>query len=68
MWHVYGLLGNHQIYIGFTNNLKRRMLEHLNGHTHSTKRMGKLKLIFCESFVSKIDAQRQEKFYKTGYA
>lgn len=67
MWHVYGLLGNGLIYIGFTSNLKRRVEEHKRGQTHSTKRMGELKLIFVESYISKKDAQKQEKFYKTGY-
>lgn len=67
MWHVYALKGNNKIYIGLTANLKRRIAEHKNGKTYSTKRMGKLKLIFCESFISKKDAFRQEKFYKTGY-
>ncbi|MDO8444122.1 MAG: GIY-YIG nuclease family protein [bacterium] len=67
MWHVYALKGKDKIYIGSTENLKRRIQEHTKGKTYSTRRMGKLRLIFCESFVSKIDALKQEKFYKTGY-
>ena len=67
MWHVYGLKGDKSIYIGLTSDLKRRLSEHKRGKTHSTKRMGDLKLIFVESFISKHDAQKQEKFYKTGY-
>lgn len=67
MWYVYALKGDNKIYIGSTSNLKRRIGEHLQGKTYSTKRMGDLKLVYYEAFLSKSDALRQEKFYKTGY-
>ncbi len=67
MWHVYALKGDRSIYIGCTSDLKRRIYDHKRGHTYSTKRMGELKLIFVESYISKTDAMKQEKFYKTGY-
>ena len=67
MWHVYALKGKRSIYVGCTLDLKRRISEHARGQTPSTKRMGEFKLIYVESFVSKIDAAKQEKFYKTGY-
>ncbi len=67
MWHVYGLKDNRSIYIGITSNLKRRLSEHFRGQTHTTRRMQNFKLVYIESFISKIDAQKQEKFYKTGY-
>lgn len=67
MWQVYALKGSQSIYIGMTSDLKRRLEEHKKGQTYSTRRMGELTLIYVESFVSKIDAVEQEKFYKTGY-
>lgn len=68
MWYVYALLGeNGRIYIGMTSDLKRRIKEHKKGNTHTTKRMGELKLIFYEAFLHKKDASLQEKFYKAGY-
>ena len=67
MWHVYVLKGNSRKYVGVTSNLKRRITDHRRGQTHTTARIKNLKLIFCESFISKKDAYRQEKFYKTGY-
>ena len=66
-WYVYILNGDGRHYVGFTSNIKRRILEHKRGHTHSTKRMGNLKLIFYEAFINESDARKQEKFYKTGY-
>jgi putative endonuclease len=38
MWYVYFLhLGNGHIYVGSTNDLKRRMASHEAGHVASTK-------------------------------
>ena len=39
MWYVYFLrLGNGDIYVGSTNDLKRRCASHRAGHVHSTSR------------------------------
>ncbi|PIR48665.1 excinuclease ABC subunit C [Candidatus Peregrinibacteria bacterium CG10_big_fil_rev_8_21_14_0_10_55_24] len=40
---VYILQGT-RYYVGSTNDLDRRLLEHANGHTHTTKRIGKWEL------------------------
>ena len=38
MWYVYFLkLSNDQIYVGSTNDLKRRFKSHQSGHVKSTK-------------------------------
>ena len=47
--------------------MKRRISERERGRTHSTKRMGELKLIYYEAFISEKDARKQERFYKSGY-
>lgn len=67
MWYVYALKGNKRIYIGLTDNLKRRVSQHKRGQTHSTRRMGLLKPIYYEVFISEKDARKQEIFYKSGY-
>ena len=67
MWYVYVLRGENKKYVGVTQNLRQRIQNHQAGNTHSTARMGKLQLILYEAFLSKSDAYRQEKFYKTGY-
>ncbi|MCD6471092.1 GIY-YIG nuclease family protein [bacterium] len=60
MYYTYILLlSNNQFYIGSTNNLKRRIDE------HKRKRKQTFKLIFYEAFVSKEDARRREKYFKT---
>jgi len=60
MYYTYILLlSNNQFYIGSTSNLKRRIDE------HKRKRKQTFKLIFYEAFVSKEDARRREKYFKT---
>lgn len=54
-----------KFYIGHTDNLKRRLNEHLAGDNHTTYRFGKLKLLFYEAFISKEDALRRERYFKT---
>jgi predicted GIY-YIG superfamily endonuclease len=41
---------NRRYYVGSTTNLKQRMSHHLGGHTPSTKRLGKIKLVFSQEY------------------
>ena len=52
-------------YVGYTNNLKRRMSEHAQQKVHSTARYKQPSLIFYEAFLSKEDAMRRERYLKT---
>ena len=61
---LYSLKDN-KLYIGFTTDLKRRFAEHQSGNTKSTAPRRPLKLIFCEYYLSKDDAIRREKYFKT---
>lgn len=67
MYYVYVLWSERdkKFYIGYTNDISRRINEHYQGKVHSTLRMHKPKLIFSEGFVSIIDARRREKYFKT---
>lgn len=56
---------DHQLYMGYTANLKRRLLAHTNGEVRSTKPRRPLTLIFYEAFRSKGDALRRERYFKT---
>ena len=47
-------------YIGSTVDLDRRLKQHKSGHTHSTKRMGKLELIFSQEYSNLKDARNIE--------
>jgi len=59
------LKGNKKIYIGRTDDLKRRIKEHYNKKVWTTKRMKRVELIFYEAFKSKKDAIRRERYFKT---
>ncbi len=53
------------MYIGFTINLKRRFQQHNEGKTKSTAKRRPFKLLFCEAYISKKDAMRRERYFKT---
>jgi len=53
------------MYIGYTTNLEKRIENHNAGGTTSTAPRRPLKLIFCEYYLSKEDAMRREKYFKT---
>ena len=69
MFYVYVLqsLVDKTLYIGMTNNLKRRISQHNVGKVRSTKAKKPFKLIYQESFNSRIEAREREKYYKTGF-
>lgn len=53
------------IYIGYSENLKKRFQEHNSGEAKSTKAYRPLKLIFYEAYLAKNDAKRREKYLKS---
>jgi putative endonuclease len=53
-----------RLYIGQTDNLKRRLKQHLNGKVNSTQRYLPYRLIYFEMFESRSDAVRREKELK----
>ena len=58
-------LKDHKLYIGYTTDLGKRIENHNAGGTTSTATRRPLKLIFCEYYLSKQDAMRREKYFKT---
>lgn len=70
MFYTYCLESNKnkKLYIGYTNNLKRRFVEHNDGKGGDfTMKNRPWKLIFYEAHANEYDARTMEKFYKTGY-
>ncbi len=67
MHHVYVLRSekDKKLYMGYTTNLHQRMDAHKNGSVFSTRKRRPLHLIFIETFVSKHDALRRERYLKT---
>lgn len=64
---VYVLLSlkDQKLYIGSTTNLKQRLTNHFQGNSKATAPRRPFKLIFCEYFLSKKDALRRERYFKT---
>ena len=52
------------LYIGSTNNLKRRFLEHNKGRVDSTKLRVPLILIYYEAYINEDDARKREYLLK----
>ena len=54
-------------YIGFTNDLKKRIIEHNNNETYTSRRLkGPWKIIYYEDCANKLDAHQREKYLKSG--
>ena len=69
MYFVYILytISGSKSYVGFTNNVERRLLEHNVTETKGfTLRYRPWTLIKTESFQSKAEAMQREKYFKTG--
>jgi putative endonuclease len=66
MFYVYLLKSkkDKDLYIGFTNNLKRRIQGHNDGLVPSTKSRRPFELIYFEGYKSETDARHREKNLK----
>lgn len=52
-------------YVGYTEDLKKRLSEHNRGLNFSTKPYKPWQLIHYEAYVNKEDAERRERYLKT---
>lgn len=66
-YYIYFLesLKKKEFYIGFTEDLRKRLSYHNNGLNVSTKKYMPWRLIFYEAYLDKEDAMRREKYLKT---
>lgn len=66
-FYVYVLqsLTDGKYYIGYTDNLKRRIKEHERGVNFATKFRLPFMLIYSEACLSQKDAKRREQYLKT---
>jgi len=65
-FYVYVLqsLKDKKQYIGYTNNLRRRLEEHNSGKNISTKHRVPLRFVYYEACLSQEDAKRREEYFK----
>ncbi|MDO8609665.1 MAG: GIY-YIG nuclease family protein [bacterium] len=68
-YYVYILYSSkdYGLYIGYSTNLKKRLLQHSKNQVTATKLRTPFKLIHYEYFVNKTDAKAREEFLKSGY-
>lgn len=66
MYYVYILRSkkDNSFYIGYTNNVERRLQEHNIGSVEYTKKYKPWSLIYYEAFISLEDAKIREKSLK----
>lgn len=62
MYYVYIIQSTvtETIYIGYTGNLKKRIMQHNTNKSFSTKNKGPWALIYYEAYRSKDDAKERE--------
>lgn len=62
MYYVYILksLKDNQLYIGSTNNLRRRFKQHNEGKVFSTKQRRPFEIIYYEAYKAEYDARKRE--------
>ena len=56
---------NGKLYKGLTNNLTRRLVEHRNGKTITTSKMGELTVVYTEKFDNFNNARKRELYFKS---
>ena len=52
------------MYVGYTNNLRRRLGEHNDGKNFSTAPRLPFELVYYEAYTAEADARRREKSLK----
>ncbi len=65
MYYVYVLKNeNNQLYIGYSDDLKRRLAEHKSQKVKTTKRLGFSELIYYEAYNNEALAKTRERKLK----
>ena len=69
MFYTYVLKSkiDNKLYVGHTDNLKRRFDEHNKGQEKSTRDRGPFILLYYEACLELDKAIKREKYFKTGF-
>ena len=65
--YVLKSLKDNKLYIGWTNDLKRRFSNHSLGKVIATRDRRPLELVYYEACLDKEKAIKREKYFKTGF-
>ncbi len=67
MFYVYVLKSKNDYsqYIGLSQNVEERLEEHNTGRVNSTKLKRPWQLIYTESFTTRLEARKREKYLKS---
>ena len=60
-------LADGNFYVGYTNDLKRRVFQHQAGLVRSTSERLPIDLVYYEACQSRADATKREKYLKTAW-
>lgn len=68
-YYVYVLQSakDNNYYVGYTGNLKQRLVTHNQGKVASTRNRVPLKLVYWEGCLHQKDATKREKYLKTAW-
>lgn len=65
MWYTYILLCDKKtFYVGMTNNLESRLMQHKNKESFFTKKFSDIELVYSEQYNTKSEAAAREKQLK----
>jgi len=69
MYYTYVLKSkvDSNLYVGFSDDLKKRLEEHNKGLVESTKNRAPFCLVYYEACLDKNKALEREKYFKTGF-
>ncbi len=69
MWYAYIIQSqkDHNLYVGLTNDLRKRFAYHNSGKVYSTRFRVPFVLIYYEAHRDKYDAAAREQFLKSGW-
>jgi len=56
-----------KLYVGYSNNLRKRIFEYEKGLVQATKIRRPLFLVYYEACLNKDKAIKREKYFKTGF-
>jgi putative endonuclease len=68
MFYVYLLhsIADDGFYIGYTTDLRRRLIEHEQGGSLATRHRRPWKLIYYETYTEREDVEKREQYLKSG--